>query len=197
MIKNDTESKESICAFAAKIQDELNRYWAQMETERKFVELEDLLRSKLSSFEISGRIYWYRSISLAITAVCGAGTYYLYCHLLTSHTSYNCLLPESYWYIYSGPYGDEEQQLWKTTKCYVKSTAFWHYMSLVLFAFYVFCFFYQIVSHCYNVAKWQKNSTLVQHMPLQVNLNRISSHYMTDLHCIMALAHQNNRSRET
>ena len=54
---------------------------------------------------------------------------------------FNCYLPEAYWYTYSGPDGTDEPKVWKTTKCYIKSTVFWEYVSYLLFIFYAICKF--------------------------------------------------------
>ena len=103
---------------------------------------------------------------------------------------FNCYLPEAYWYTYSGPDGTDDPKVWKTTKCYIKSTVFWEYVSYLLFIFYAICkfqavrtvsarpsshdstgwnsgFIYQIGAHVTNVRNWRKSCKMIKYMPLQ------------------------------
>ena len=55
---------------------------------------------------------------------------------------------------------------------------------------------YQIGAHCRNVRSWRKSCKLIRYMPLQAD-DLVADYSISDLHCIMALAHENNRSRLT
>ena len=84
------------------------------------------------------RIFLYRLISLIISSGCAWGTVHYYCFDLQVHKQFNCLLPESYWYVHRVS-EQADEQIWKTTKCYVKSIVFWEFLSFLLFCFYALC----------------------------------------------------------
>ena len=193
---NQREARAHIKEYSKLLESELEKIWAQQDTKTKFVELEDLMISKLRSFRVCGMIFFYRFVALMITVGCGASTYFYYCHCLKKHNWFNCYLPQTYWYTHRGPNGSGEEYLWKTTKCYIKSIVFWEYVSFLLFTIYAIAFMYQIGAHCRNVRSWRKSCKLIRYMPLQAD-DLVADFKISDLHCIMALAHENNRSRVT
>ena len=146
---NQREARAHIKEYAKRLEDELELIWAQQDTKTKFVELEDLMISKLRSFRVSGMIFFYRGVSLLITLACGASTYFYYCHCLRKHDWFNCYLPETYWYTHAGHDGQDEVHLWKTTKCYIKSIVFWEYVSFLLFVIYSICEFFSLINIIY------------------------------------------------
>jgi len=196
-LKSDQqEAVNNIKEYSNRLKEQLEKIWEHYDTKTKFVELEDLMVSKLNSYKFVSLIFFYRLISLTITLGCGATTFYFYCLQLPEHKVFNCYLPEAYWYTYSGPDGTDEPKVWKTTKCYIKSTVFWEYVSYLLFIFYAICFIYQIGAHVTNVRNWRKSCKMIKYMPLQAD-DLVADYETSDLHCIMALANENNRSRET
>jgi len=186
---NQQEAVNHIREYSNVLKTQLETIWDHYDTKTKFVELEDLMVSKLNSYKFASLIFFYRFVSLVITVGCGSATLYFYVLNLPEHESFNCKLPESYWYTHEG-------NVWKTTKCYIKATVFWEYVSYLLFIFYAICFVYQIGAHVTNVRNWRKSCKMIKYMPLQAD-DLVADYETSDLHCIMALANENNRSRVT
>ena len=83
--------------YSNKLKNQLEEIWTHCDTKIKFVELEDLMVSKLNSQKFIRLIYVNRILSLVITLICGYITYYFYCHKLALVKEFNCKLPQSYW----------------------------------------------------------------------------------------------------
>lgn len=55
---------------------------------------------------------------------------------------------------------------------------------------------FQIGAHIKSLSTWQKGCKVMKFLPLEAHA-LLAQHSNSDLHCIMALANENNRSRKT
>ena len=94
---NQQEAVNHIKEYSNILKTQLEQIWDHYDTKTKFVELEDLMVSKLNSYKFASLIFFYRFVSLLITVGCGSATFYFYCANLPNHEHFNCLLPETYW----------------------------------------------------------------------------------------------------
>jgi len=187
-------SRDTAREISKELKENLEKIWARKSAHSRFQELEKLMANLAQRNSYIVRIYLIRSLSIIFNFGCLAATayYFVYDLYFVAGSYFNCYLPETYWYEHQS-YETNDTYLWKTTRCYIKATYFWLFSSSLLLLIYIFCLITQINGLTANISQMKKSSKLVKYLPIN---NSIMPPHISDLHVIMALAHENNRSRE-
>merc|ERR1712062_58999 len=177
---------------AKKIQKMLDSEWKKKEISSKYIELNKVIKARAESRELFYIILFGRFLSIACNIIGGSviGWYYAWDHNEHDHKSFNCLLPEAYWYF------DDQGNEWKTTSCYILSAGAFNLVCKILFGMYCVLFFLQFLLWYRNYKDMKSEYEMIRYMPITAD-SVLAKKSISDLHVLLGLVNENNYQRLT